>query len=701
MGQNSVRWSRFTDTPYGTFCSLHKQISIGVVTLSMLVHLDVKAGTVSNSGSSADTLRLEDDDAVTELQGVTVTTSRVPMTESEAARMVTVLTAKDIQAAAVHSINDLLKYAVGADVRQRGEMGIQTDISLRGGTFAQITLLLNGVDICSPQSGHLSADFPVTMDDIERIEVLEGPAARLFGTSAFSGAVNIVTKMEAQSNVQAHVYGGQYGLGGGDAHINISKGKVSQQLSGAYDRCDGAVDNGQFYQGKAFYQGRYNGAEADVDWHLGYSRQQYGANTFYSAAYPNQWEETERWMGSVRAASKGKLHLTPTLYWNRNYDHYQLTRYSDKGENYHRSDVYGFNLNSWWKWALGKTSIGAEIRNEGVLSTNLGRPITEEDDYVQAHGTDEADSVFYNKKDNRTNLSYYLEHDILFKKVTISLGVLANLNTALDEKFRLYPGVDVSYRPAEHWKFTASYNQALRMPTFTDLYYKSPSQEGNVGLKPEKVSAFNLNARYRNYAFEAQVNGYYTHGTDMIDWVMYNDTDIYHSANFELDNMGFEVSTGVYFRQIFGENCPLNKFSAAYAFIHQNRSDDVPVFKSNYALEYLRNKVVLTLDGRIVSHLSASVTYRFCDRMGGYIKYEKDPDNPGKNRSTGELVSYDPYGIVDLRLSWDDKHYTIYAEASNLFDKHYYDLGNIEQPGIWIKAGAKVNFDIFTHDNKD
>ncbi len=683
MEQNIVRWSRFTDTPYGAFRSLHKQVTIGVLSIAMLGSFEAKAKT------TADTTLTTDQAEVTELEEVSVTTSRAPLTERQAARMVTVLTAKDIEHAAVHSINDLLKYAVGADVRQRGEMGIQTDISLRGGTFAQITLLLNGVDINSPQSGHLSADFPVTMDDIERIEVLEGPAARLFGTSAFSGAVNIVTKMAEKSNVAGHVFGGQYGLGGGDAHINISNGKVSQQLSGGYDRCDGAVTNSQFYQGKTFYQGRYTGQESDVNWHLGYSRQQYGANTFYSAAYPNQWEETERWMAGVRLESKGKLHLSPTLYWNRNYDHYQLTRNSNKGENHHRSDVYGVNLNSWWEWALGKTSIGAEMRNEGILSTNLGRPMADANEYVKAHGTQKGDSIQYNKRDNRTNLSYYLEHDLLFNKVTVSLGLLANLNTALDDKIRLYPGIDVSYRPTESWKLTASFNQALRMPTFTDLYYKSPSQEGNVGLKPEKVTAVNLNARYRSNPIEVQLNGYYTYGTDMIDWVMYNDSDIYHSANFELANMGIEANVGINFRNWLGEKCPLRKFSAGYAYIYQDRKDDVRVYKSNYALEYLRNKVVLSLDSRIVGKLNGSVTYRYCDRMGNYIKYDAN------HKSTGELTAYKPYGITDLRISWDDKHYTIYAEASNLFDQTYYDLGNIEQPGIWVKGGVKVNFELF------
>lgn len=685
MEQKTVRWRRFSNASYAVFCSLHREVTIGMLSLAMVsMSFDGKSQTNGTEGIAAGDAIIADDAEVSELESVVVTSSRAPLTSSEAARMVTVLTSADIKAAAAHSVNDLLKLATGVDVRQRGEMGVQTDISVRGGTFDQITILLNGINICSPQTGHLSADFPVNMDDILRVEVLEGPAARLFGTSAFSGAINIVTDMESHSNVQAHVFGGQYGLGGGDAHVNISNQKLSQQISGGYTRCDGAVENDDFKQAKVFYQGRYNSEEANVDWMLGYSDQKYGANTFYSAAYPNQWEETERYTASVRAETKGKVRVSPTLYWNRSYDHFQLIRDTHTGENFHRNDVYGLNLNAWTRWKLGKTAVGAEVRNEGILSTNLGRPMN--NDSVKAHG--ESD-IFYKKKDNRTNISYYLEHDILLRQVTISLGLMANVNTALDEDIRLYPGIDMSYRPADDWKLTASWNQALRMPTWTDLYYKSPTQEGNTGLEPEKVNAFNVSGQFNNKSVLAQINGFYTHGTNMIDWVMYDETDIYHSANFELNTLGAEFTFGLYFRSIFGDRCPLNKFTASYAYIHQDREDDTKIFKSNYALEYLKHKAVFSLDSRIISKLNGSISYRWQDREGGYIAYGPD------HKSTGVLVDYDPYGILDLRLSWDDKYYTIYAEASNLLDENYYDLGNVAQPGIWMKAGVKVKFDIF------
>jgi iron complex outermembrane receptor protein len=116
--------------------------------------------------------------------------------------MVTVLSREDIQAAPVQSINDLLKMAVGVDVRQRGPIGAQTDVSIRGGTSEQITILLNGINICDPQTGHNAFDLPCDISDIERIEVLEGPAGRVYGTSSLLGAINIVTKSGERREVR-------------------------------------------------------------------------------------------------------------------------------------------------------------------------------------------------------------------------------------------------------------------------------------------------------------------------------------------------------------------------------------------------------------------------------------------------------------------------------------------------------------------
>ena len=670
-----LRWRRFSHASYAVFCSLHKEVTIGVLGVAMLASVDAKAGRHVDSLAVVTDKELEQEE---QLDALEVTASRVPLTAQEAVRLVSVLDRAAIAAAAVQSINDLLDYACGVDVRQRGDMGVQTDISIRGGTFDQITLLLNGVNISSPQTGHLSADFPVTMQDVERVEILEGPAARLFGTSAFSGAINIVTRCDDSSSGRVGAFGGQFGYAGADFSVNHSKDNLRQHLSGVFSRSDGATENSDFTQWKAFYQGSYENDEAKTDWQCGFSQQSFGANTFYSAAYPNQWESTRRLVTSLRAETKGRLHLSPSVSWVRSWDHFQLIRDTPTGENFHRSDVYSVNLGAWTEWLLGKTSLGGEFRNEEILSSNLGRPMA---DSIKVWNTSDA---WYRRQDNRTNLSYYLEHDILLKRWTLSFGALLNHNSALVDALDFYPGIDLCYRPAAEWKLFASWNKALRMPTFTDLYYKSPTIEGNVGLRPEETSSFHVGAKWRRSGIQAELSTFYMRGTDMIDWVMYTSDDVYHSANFELDNRGVELSTAFLFREYFDPEFPLNTFRVGYAYIDQDRKDNQPVFKSNYALEYLRHKVVTSLNSRIYHNLNGTVSYRWQEREGGYILYDKD------HKSTDKLVRYKPYGLVDMRLSWDDRRFSLYAEANNLLDVEYYDLGNVEQPGLWVKFGVDV-----------
>ena len=174
----------------------------------------------------------------------------------------------------------------------------------------------------------------------------------------------------------------------------------------------------------------------------------------------------------------------------------------------------------------------------------------------------------------------------------------------------------------------------------------------------------------------------------MIDWVMYSPDDVFHSANFDLDNMGLQASATLN----FAPATPLPDgrgrgwvFQLSYAFIHQQRHDDTYIYKSNYAMEYLRHKVVCTLDHPIVSRLTASWTLRWQDRMGSYLRYDDA-------QSTGQLVPYSPYATLDLKLRWVARHYELWAEGTNLLNRHYYDLGNVPQPGIMVLGGVRLRF---------
>lgn len=672
--RQAARWKQFNHKSYAVFCSLRKEVNIGVLSVVTLAFASVECVSAQTPTAASPQMKEY------KLEGVEVTGSRAPLTLGEAARIVTVLSREDIKAAAVQSINDLLEYAAGVDVRQRGELGIQSDISIRGGTFDQITILLNGANISNPQTGHLTADFPVDMNDIERIEILEGPAARVYGTSAFTGAINIVTKNDKQSHAAIDLSAGGYGLFNGGIRGNFSNGAFSNQLSMGYSRSDGYTSNSDFKAKRAFYQGLYRGKEVDVRWQMGASNKAFGANTFYSAAYPNQFEETQKYFVSVQAETKGKLHFTPIVYWNRGHDRFELNRSSNKGYNYHQTDIYGTNLNAYFKSALGKTAFGAEFRNEGIMSNKLGKLMPEP---IAIPG--EANQ-FFTKSDNRTSVSYYAEHNILLPRFTLSLGIMATMNTGLDSKFRYYPGVDASYRLTDQWKVYASWSKALRLPTFTDLYYESPTNQGNPNLKPEETTAYELGTKYITPALQASASIYYRQGKNMIDWVKYSSIDKWQTVNHtKLDNMGVELAAALNLCELYGEHSWVKRVSVGYSYINQKKEIG-DVFKSNYALDYLKHKVVAKLDHRIWRNINASWAFRFQDREGSYTEYV--------NLKPQNEIHYPAYCVVDLKLSWDaSSRCSLFAEANNLLNHTYYDLGNIPQPGFWGKIGVSYRID--------
>ena len=668
--QKSFRFKHFSRKGYALFACMGREVLIGTLSVATLSH--AKAESISIRPEVAeDTLSRSE----LRLDEVVVTGSRAPLTLQESAKIVSVITRDDIHRAAAESINDILKLATGVDVRQRGGFGVQTDISVRGGNFDQITILLNGVNISSPHTGHLSADFPVSPEDIERIEVLEGPAARVYGTSAFNGVINIVTR-QTGNGAQVHLVGGQYGYAGGNASIGATLGTFHSQLSGGYTRCDGATPNSDFSSTRLFYQGNATiGSNVKVNGQVGYSYKPYAANTFYGASSTDQWESNERWMAAVGAdILLGRIHLSPQLYLNRWYDHYQWHKDNPAGENFHKVESKGTSLNAWMESILGRTSLGFEVRDERIRSTKLGKLLSE-DEWQATGGHDGEDDKFYKYRDQRANVSAFLEHDVLLKQWTVSLGLMANLNDGLDTKWRFYPGIDVSYRPTEAWKLFVSWNMGLRMPTFTDLYYSGANIEGNSELKPEKTTDYQIGGRYTTRGFIAEVQGFYSHKKNMIDWVTYNDANkvsdgIFHSVNFQMDNKGAEINLQMLPRQLWGDNALVRKIGVQYSYIYEESDYDVDVIMSKYAMDYLRHKVIVSADSKIWKNLNLSLSWRWQDREG--------KSNPA-------------YALLDGRLSWDTAKWSAYIDGSNIFDKKYYDYVSILQPGSWFRFGVRFS----------
>lgn len=676
----NVRFRRFANRSYSAFNSVKREVNIGVLLISMLTF----AG-LDEVAAQTETRAIEKE---YELDEVQVTASRAPLTISQSARMVTVLDRKAIDAAPVQSVNDLLKYAVGVDVRQRGIQGMQTDISLRGSTYDQITILLNGVNICDPQTGHNAADFPVNLNDIERIEILEGPAARVYGTSSLLGAINIVTRTATESMVNAAVSGGSYGSASVNARITVVSNNINNTISGSYNRSDGYSRNKEgklnsdFNSQRIFYQGNYDNKLASVSWQAGMSNKDYAANTFYSARYDNQFEHTRKYFTSIQAITKGTLQLKPVIYWTRGEDRFELIRGSEDKVpfNYHRTDVTGININAYFSSTIGKTAIGGEMRNEDIISTVLGEPLTNS---KHIKGT----ARYYNKGLNRTNISFHLEHNILLSRFTLSAGVMANKNTGNEEGFKIYPGVDAAYRITNSLKVYASWNTSLRMPTFTELYYTTnDTHQGNKNLKPEEMQAYETGVKYITPGVQSTISIYHHRGKNLIDWVMKEGETVWNSINHtRVNSTGIEVGTTLNFGELISSNCFLRQIYVGYSYIDQDKKE-TPGEISQYSLEYLKHKFVSRVDHRIWNKLEASWVFRWQEREGSYQKYA--------NGTAIGTSNYHPYSLLDSKLTWNSSKYKLFVEANNIFNHKYYDYGNIPQPGFYMMAGASYRFNL-------
>ena len=687
--RKALRFRQFQRKGYALFASLGRVVTIGVLSVATLESATAAHPHFSTNGEVSDTTAIAEKEAT--LDDIEVTGSRAPLAIGQAARMVTVLSREDIQAAPVQSINDLLKMAAGVDVRQRGAIGAQTDVGIRGGTQEQITILLNGINICDPQTGHNAFDLPCDISDILRIEVLEGPAARVYGTSSMVGAINIVTRSaeaRGRDGAEVRIEGGSFGYlsTAGRATLADHSLSASYKRSDGYSRAKSGALNADYEGVKVFYQGdlKFPSPSTILKWHAGMSVKGFGSNTFYSARYDEQYEHTVKLFTALQGevTAGDRLHLKPAVYWNRSYDRFELIRGSESKVpfNYHRTDVFGINLNSWFDWKGGRTAFGAEFRHEDIVSSNLGEPLNGNGN-GDGNGNGNGDGKYrYGLK--RSNITLHLEHNILLQRFTLSAGFIATASTStLHTSLQggaggrfLYPGIDASYRFGSHWKVYASYNESLRLPSFTELYYSVGGHKADKNLKPEELRAVEGGVKYGSPTVTAKASIFYHHSSNLIDWVMDSrEADpVWQSVNLtKVNTLGQEI-------MINGQWSVVN---AEFSYCHLHQAKELPDYlQSQYALEYLRNKVTATVKVYLPANIDLSLYYRFQDRTGSYTS------------AKGNVCYYHPYSVVDGRIACHAENYTIHIDANNLFGTRYVDYGNVPQPGCWLLAGAKVCF---------
>lgn len=675
MKGSGLCFKKWSGDKCAVFNTLHREIKIGIlaaVYFTTLGYHQTLANTESDSISSKITLN--------EIQ---VSGKRAPGIYQETGRQIAVISREQIEKLPAQSIQGLLRTALGVDIRERGPLGMQADISMRGGSFDQVMILLNGINVTDPQTGHYGLNLPVDLASVERIEILRGPAARVHGPNAFDGAINFVTKSGSENKVSAQLTAGDHGLYNLHAGLSHRKGAFGNYFSAQKGASDGYIDNTDFDILNLYYRGQVTREQSKFSLQLGYNDKSYGANSFYSASYPNQFDANRTLFAAASMESSGLIRIRSDVYWRRHHDRFELFRnyigaaswYT--GHNYHLSETAGASLNATTSWSLGTTSLGAELRSESIWSNVLGLPM---DKPLDVPGENEGQ---FTRSFNRTNFSVFAEHNIYFGRFDLSGGVLINRHSNSGYGVDWYPGIDLSYRLTTLLKWTASYNRSLRMPTFTDLFYSGPTNVGNPNLKPERAETYETAFRLRNETYSASVGGFYRIGRDLIDWGRIPGETVYTTSNINrVEALGTEAAADLLLSELIPGQTLLRSLSVNYSYVWQDKVSDEG-YESYYVLDHLRQKLNISLiHGLGLPNVDIYWNIQYRDRAGYYTK------------SDGTRVDHTPFWLTDLRVSWNKGNYGLYAEASNLFDATYSDLSELRQPGLWLKLGARIELKI-------
>ena len=663
------RWGRKS---YSSFLTLKRTIAISVLSVVYFLSTPVISLAIEQDTTE---IKMEYD-----LDEIEVNAQRTPALYSQVARMVSVIERKEIEAAPVQSVQDLLEYIAGVDVRQRGPEGVQADISIRGGTFDQILVLFNGINITDPQTGHHNLNLPVSLAQIDRIEVLEGPAARVYGPNAFSGAINIVTRQAENSELGAVGTVGSFGYFDGNITSHLKSVKWGHTIGVGLKKSDGYADNTDFRDVNGFYSNRFRNQKGTFRFQLGASNKGFGANSFYTPMYPDQYEATQTLFTSIRWESSGRFHFSPAVYYRRHQDRFELFRDDPAswytGHNYHLTNVYGANLNTWTQWKPGKTALGVEFRSENILSNVLGKDL---DEPQKVPGED----AFFTMSDQQNTWSAFLEHTVFFNNWTFTAGVLANSVSDSGLGVNFFPGFDVSCRVTNKLRLYGSYNTSLRMPTFTDLYYKGPANIGNPDLKPETSETLEGGIKLYHLFFRGHFVIFYRKGHDIIDWTKSDETEIWQPRNLtELTSVGTEVQFEARLQKKLGDYYPNLQVSYLFNKVEKLESDYI----SRYVLDNLKHKFVGSVSQKLLKNLTLNLQVVFQDREGTYLKYE--------NTLPAGEAEYQPFWEFDGKLSYKLNNFTFFASVNNLFDVAYNDIENVVQPGRWFKTGVSYQLNI-------
>lgn len=563
---------------------------------------------------------------------VTVTGTLDPVPFQSLARVVDVVSREQIAAMPVRSVADVLQVVAGLDVRSRGPAGVQSDFSVRGSGFEQVLVLINGVRAKNAQTGHHNGDIPVSLDDIERIEVLRGAGSSLHGADAFGGTINIVTRKAGPGASASAALGGD-GFVEGAGRAGVGTGRLRQSVALWGNRSSGFMADRDF---RTWGMSAATAIGPRTDVFVSHVSKAFGANGFYGPAPSYEW--TNETLALV------ERHLSVRRGWTPSVDAAYLTH----------GDEFLYDLRQ-------PTGFRSQHRTHAVTGSAKAARAVRPTARLTVGGTIAEDWIRSN-----TLGDHAITHGALF----------AELQQFVGPKFVVYPGLRVdgystfgaAWSPSlsaaavlsPAIKLRGSAGRAFRIPSFTERFYQDPNNIGTPTLEPERAWSVEAGVDLTpGRIWSGSVTGFARLERGVIDWVRPDANVPWRSTNVRhLVASGLEVSV----RRSLGAS---GRLEARYALTSVD-SDGINGL-SKYVLDFPRHIVGMSGWIALPGRLTAAPRVEF------------------KQRNDGRQ-----YWLVDARVSRPWSRLVVFIEGSNLLDVAYQEVRGVDMPGRWLKTGISL-----------
>lgn len=578
-----------------------------------------------------------------ELDTVLIKSTRIDIPFKENARTIQIITADIIKKSAATNVAELLQQVAGVDIRRRGTAGSQADLYIRGGGFDQTLLLIDGIKMDDAQTGHHTLNAALPIEVIERIEIVKGPAARIFGQNAFNGAINIVTKKKLNSTVSANIEAGSFGQLNG----SVTFGKETENTTiiahiGTLTS-DGYRINSDYENYNYFFKGTFNKQKQPINVIATFFDRKFGAQNFYTPPSfgLNEYEETQNsLLGISTTFQSEKFKITPRLYWRRGQDIFLLQRDNPSFyRNLHITNKVGAEANASYTSSLGITGFGLDISRVSISSNNLGDR-------------------------NRTMVNLFLEHRFKTGNFDITPGVAVTYFS--DFKFHAFPGLDIGYKVSDNLKAYGNIGYTYRIPTYTDLYYNDSSTTGNPNLKPEEALAQELGLKYNTNNFYATVSVFNRDADNLIDFIRPNTTATkFEATNIaEVNTKGFEFDANYTFKiKDYDQS-----LAVGYTFLEDNIKDQDRDL-SRYRLNTLKHHFTTRLRTQLFKNVSQNIIYKHAERTDGQS-----------------------YNVWDASIIFNFNKFDFTVTANNIFNAEFIETGFVPMPESNVLFGLRYSF---------